>query len=342
MSNKEIPPGSVDVSAALLSQMFLYMASVNVDVAQFLHSIGMDPAAIQSPDARIPNETYLFIEDKAAEYTNDPYFGLHMGEFVQVGSWSILGYMMMNSQSVGTAMEKADRYSRIVGDLICAQTKVESGRIKIIYSTSPHAAHISRHCMEASFSGSVRMIRALTGMNLNPLEVCFTSMQPKETAEYERVFGCPVHFEQDENCITIDAQIMDIPILLPNAELLEYFENYAKEFLAKIDHKNEYTRTVTRLMLANLDDQKLSIDTIAKEMNLSVRTLQNRLSDEGVVFSELLRETRIKLAQKYLREEYTVETITYLLGFSEPSVFRKAFKKWSGITPGEYRAMSTK
>jgi len=68
-----------------------------------------------------------------------------------------------------------------------------------------------------------------------------------------------------------------------------------------------------------------------------VRTLQNHLEAEGVVFSDLLRDIRYRLAQQYLRENYSVEQITYLLGFSEPSVFRKAFKKWAGVTPRQYR-----
>ena len=72
-------------------------------------------------------------------------------------------------------------------------------------------------------------------------------------------------------------------------------------------------------------------------MSISVRTLQNRLEVEGIVFSDLLKDIRQRLAMRYLRENYSVEEITYLLGFSDPSVFRKAFKRWSGVTPGEYR-----
>ncbi|MFW5802199.1 MAG: helix-turn-helix transcriptional regulator [Spirochaeta sp.] len=72
-------------------------------------------------------------------------------------------------------------------------------------------------------------------------------------------------------------------------------------------------------------------------MNVSVRTLQIRLEGEGVVFSALLRDIRRQLARKYLGENYSVEQITYLLGFSDPSVFRKSFKKWEGLTPREYR-----
>jgi AraC-like DNA-binding protein len=89
-----------------------------------------------------------------------------------------------------------------------------------------------------------------------------------------------------------------------------------------------------------LDDEALSIQKVAKEMAVSVRTLQNRLEAEGVLFSDLLQGIREQLAKKYLRENYSVEQITYLLGFSEPSVFRKAFKKWSGFTPREYREQS--
>jgi len=97
---------------------------------------------------------------------------------------------------------------------------------------------------------------------------------------------------------------------------------------------------VTKIILARLDDEKLSIDKVAKEMSVSVRTLQNHLESEGVVFSELLRDIRERLAKRYLHENYSVEQITYLLGFSEPSVFRKAFKKWAGVTPREFRERS--
>jgi AraC-like DNA-binding protein len=128
--------------------------------------------------------------------------------------------------------------------------------------------------------------------------------------------------------------------LLANPGLLEYFEKYAQDFLAEMDRNNEHARAVTKIILSRLDDEALSIEKVAREMAVSVRTLQKHLEDEGVAFSDLLKDIRQRLAQKYLRENYTVEQITYLLGFSEPSVFRKAFKKWSGVTPREYRESS--
>jgi AraC-like DNA-binding protein len=129
---------------------------------------------------------------------------------------------------------------------------------------------------------------------------------------------------------------------MANPALLEHFEQYAQDFLFKMECNDAATRAVTKIILSRLDDPSLSIEKVAREMAVSVRTLQKRLEAEGVVFSDLLRDIRQRLAKKYLRENYSVEQITYLLGFSEPSVFRKSFKKWLGVTPGEYRQASAR
>lgn len=332
-----ISPEPISVSVTVLSQMFVYLASLKVDVDSFLRSLGVDPELVKSPDARIPVDTYLLIQDKAADYVNDPYFGLHMGEFAEAGSWSILGYVMMNCRTLGEAFEKSGKYSRIIGNMIEGRAELGFKKVRFIVFTPPHTPKMSRHCYESTLSSSVRMMRMLAGVHINPLEVTFIYPQPESTAEYERVFCCPVKFGQKENSMTLDWSVGNLPIRMANADLLEHFEQYAQNLLDEMQRRDEHTRAVTRIILSRLDDESLSIEKVAKEMAVSVRTLQKRLEDEGVVFSDLLRDIRQRLAQKYLRENYSVEQITYLLGFSEPSVFRKAFKKWSGVTPREYR-----
>jgi len=333
-------PEPIHVSVTVLSQMFLYLNSLGVEIDAFLHSLGIDPATVKSPDSYIPLETYLLIQDEAARHTNDPHFGLHMGEFAEAGSWSILGFMMMNCKTLGEAFEKSGRYSRIIGNLIEARAELKLNKIKVVFFTPPHAPKMSRHCFESTFASSVRMMRTLTGVEINPLEVTFIYPQPEATAEYERIFRCPVRFGKKENSFTLNWEIVNTPIRMANPSLLEHFEQYAQDFLAQLERNDETTRAVTRIILSRLDDETLSINKVAREMAVSVRTLQNRLDAEGIAFSDLLKNIRQRLAQKYLRENYTVEQITYLLGFSEPSVFRKAFKKWSGVTPREYRESS--
>ncbi|CAG0993522.1 HTH-type transcriptional regulator VirS [Anaerolineales bacterium] len=327
----------ITVSVTVLSQMFLYLASLKVDIDALLRSLCVDPESVKSPDAYIPIETYLLIQDGAAEYVNDPYFGLHMGEFAEAGSWSILGYMMMNCKTLGEAFEKSGKYSRIIGNMIEGRAELKFKKVRIVLFTPPHAPKMSRHCYESTLSSSVRMMRLLSGVHVSPLEVTFIYPKPESTAEYERVFCCPVKFGQKDNSMTLDWSLGNMPIRMANSALLEHFEKYAQDFLAQMERDDEHTRAVTKIILSRLDDEDLSIQKIAKEMAVSVRTLQNRLEAEGVIFSDLLRDIREKLAKRYLRENYSVEQITYLLGFSEPSVFRKAFKKWSGVTPREYR-----
>ncbi len=338
--DQNITPEPITVSVTVLSQMFLYLASLKVDIDAFLVSLGIDPASVKSPDERIPIETYLLIQDQAAEYVHDACFGLHMGEFFEPGSWSILGYMMMNCKNLAEAAEKSGRYSRIIGNLIEGKTQFRFNKVKAIFYTPPNAPKMTRHCFESTISSSVHMMRTLTGKPLNPLEVGFIYPEPASTAEYERIFCCPVRFGQKENSMTMDMRLANTPVLMANPGLLEYFEKYAQDFLTEMDRKNELTRSVTKIILRRLDDENLTITKVAKEMSMSVRSLQNHLESEGVVFSDLLKDIRERLAKKYLYENYSVEQITYLLGFSEPSVFRKAFKKWSGVTPREFRESS--
>jgi AraC-like DNA-binding protein len=330
-------PEPISVSATVLAQLFLYLDSLRVDIDAFLRSLDIEPETVRSPDAYIPAETYLRIQDEAAEYINDPYLGLHMGEFAQPGSWSILGYLMMNCKTLSEAFEKSGRYQRIIGNMIDARTHFDLGKVRVVYFTPPHAPQMSRHCFEATFSSSVRLARTLSGLPLDPLEVTFIYPEPESRAEYERIFNCPVHFGQKDNTMTLDMRMGSLPVRMANPALLEHFEQYAQDFLAQLERHDATTQAVTKIVLARLDDESLTIEKVAREMSVSVRTLQKRLEAEGVVFSDLLRDIRQRLAKKYLRENYSVEQITYLLGFSEPSVFRKSFKKWLGVTPREYR-----
>lgn len=330
----------ITVSVSVLEQMFLYLHALDVDIDAFLRSIQVEPVSVRTPDIRIPIETYLKIQDNAALFTGDPCFGLHMGEYAEAGSWSILGYLMMNCKTLGEAFEKSGRYARIIGNLIEARPEPGLNKIRFVFFTPPHAPSMSRHCFEATFASSVRIMRNLSGLPLNPLQVTFIYPEPESTTEYLRVFGCPVLFNQRHNSVTIDSAVGRIPVKMANPVLLQQFEDYAQYFLAQMELKPSTTRQVTKIILARLDDRSLSVEKVAREMAVSVRTLQMRLDEEGVAFSDLLQEIRERLAKQYLRENYTVEQITYLLGFSEPSVFRKAFKKWSGVTPKEFRESS--
>lgn len=323
----------IHVSTSILSQILIYLKTRNIDPQDVLENAKLNRSLLDSPDSVIPIATYLKIEAEAANLSMDPCFGLHVGEYAEAGSWSILGYIMMNCKTLGEALQKTCRYSRIIGNLVEPQIFIEEDQVSIRYTSVLHAPLPTRHCMESSLSTSIRLMRSLTGKRIIPLNVKLSFPQPETTAEYHRIFGCVPNFCQPENAIILDKSILEIPVLVPNQQLLTYFENMASDLLTQLERRDEFTREVTNIILAHLDDESLSIEFTADQLAISVRTLQNRLKAENVIFSDLLGEIRSKMAQKYLREQYTVEQITCLIGFSEPAAFRKAFKRWTGLTP---------
>lgn len=325
------------VSIGVLVQLEYYLSCLGIDTEKVFSLAGLDMGILKSPDERVPVEKYIQIEDEAAKAANDPYFGLHMGQYTEAGNWSILGYMMMNCKNIGEAFEKFEKYSGIIGNLVKGEAKQESERITITLTVPEDAPRISRHCYEGYLSSMIRLARNISGKDIRPIEVGIAFPQAGNMDEYSRIFDCPVLFDRKENYMIIDKDTAGIPALLPNRNLLECFESYAQEFLSEIDDSNDITYKVKHLLLSNMDNDKLSIKSVARELSMSVRTLQTQLKNEGMEFSKLLKETRQQLAKKYLRENYTVEDVTYLLGFSDPSAFRKAFKNWLGLTPKEYR-----
>lgn len=330
------------VSIGILAQMVNYMKYVHLDIDRILCSQGLDPKILSSSDARIPYGKYIALETEAARVSGDPYFGLHMGESFEVGNWNILGYIMMNCRTIGEAFEKYARYSKINGNLMTWSVKMmQSNIVRHTLRAPAFVPQLSRHCFEAAIASSLQMARELSGIEVRLLEAGFAFPEPASRSEYDRFFQCPVLFDQKDYYMVMDLRIRDIPVKSPNAMLLENFENFAQEYLSKFENIGSTTSKVIKLILLHLDSQSLTVDKVAKELSVSTRTLQQHLKREGTEFSELLKQSRLKLSKKYLKEMYTVEQITYMLGFSDASVFRKSFRKWTGYSPKEYREMLT-
>lgn len=337
MTVKSLREYKYTVSISVLSQILRYLESRSVDIHDFMKLIGIEFDMLKNPDQRIPVERYIIVEDTAARVTKDPCFGLHMGQFTEAGNWSILGYMMMNCRTVLEAFQKFSRYSSIVGNLIQCSTSVEKDSVVIKLSEPLDAPKISKHCYEGYFSSLISLARGVSGESIAPIEVALASYKSELIEEYRKVFGDTVRYGQGDNYMIMDIRVANTQVLHPNENLLQYFESYAQEFLAEIEATNSYTYRTKKLILSYLTSENLTVKGIAQELSISGRTLQANLRNEGTEFSLLLQQTREQLAKKYLCADYSIEDITYLLGFSEPSVFRKAFKKWVGITTKEYR-----
>lgn len=315
--------------------MIRYLAAQGFEHSTVLQTADTDPSVLSSPDGYIDTDTYARVQNAAVILTGDDRFGFHMGQYADAGSWSILGYLMMNCRTLGEAFEKSRRYSRIIGNQIDARPRLYPGRACIVFSSNSGTA--SRHCYESALSSSVRIMRRLTGIRITPKLVTFSHTVAGGEAEYAEYFGCPVVFGEKDTSLTFDTGVARMPVLVPNEALRARFEEYAQEVLTAFAYRGKHTAMVRKLVVERMDDPRLSIRSIAREAAMSVRTLQARLREEGVVFRDLVRDVREELAKKHFRDGYSIDQTAYLLGYSEGSAFRKAFKKWTGTTPGDYR-----
>jgi hypothetical protein len=270
-----------EITAGILAQLVRYLRHVNIDADDVLRRGGTEPDVLTNPDSHIPVDVYNKIETAAAEASGDPCFGLHMGEYFQAGSWSILGYLMMNCRTIGEAMIKAGRYYKIIGTQIQTTARIKNGNVIVVYASDHNAPDISRHCYESAVSSTICMLRNLCGEAVDPVEVGFTSPAPACVDEYRRVFRAPVLFGRENCYFKLPLSALGLPVVCPNPDLLAYFEDYVRNYLAALEPGKPVTNEVIKRIVSASGDASLSIGAVAKQMAVSTRTLQNRLKEEG-------------------------------------------------------------
>jgi AraC-like DNA-binding protein len=171
--------------------------------------------------------------------------------------------------------------------------------------------------------------------------VAFEFNAPPSKVEHLRVFACPVRFRQPSNEFTLSRATWDAPGRASSSELLRTLEAHADRLIAGLRTERALAADVARLVAEELQGGTLTLASIARRMAMSPRTLQRRLELEHTTFADVLDQTRRHFADAYLREPNLALTeIAYLLGFSEPSAFTRAFQRWYGVPPSTYRGVT--
>jgi AraC-like DNA-binding protein len=191
--------------------------------------------------------------------------------------------------------------------------------------------------MEAAVGFWLIRGRDLTGVDWNPLEVHLQS-SATDPEVYARIFRAPVTNNSAETQLVFSTELLDLPINSPDETLLRYLTPIAEEIVRNLPGGQSLRQKVQEKILASLEYGSYSVSAIADQLHVSVRTLQRRLEVEGTAFAELLDSTRQLAAQEYLKDpRIAITEVAYLLGFSESSTFYRAFKRWTNMTPIQFR-----
>ncbi|NIT56092.1 MAG: helix-turn-helix domain-containing protein, partial [Aliifodinibius sp.] len=201
---------------------------------------------------------------------------------------------------------------------------------------------VSRQHPEAMTTSLRRLIHGLTAENVQPAAVEFRHHQPEDTQEHQRIFDCPLRFDQPSNRLVLNTADLDYKIFLAKPAKLKEFEQIAQELVNRLYTADTWGKRAARILSQLLiNGAKVNLEKVASELSISKRNLQSRLHEENTSYREILEELRKELALRYLaRSDVSIYEVAFLLGYSEQNPFTRAFKRWTELHPAQYQQES--
>lgn len=329
----------LEVSVGLTQAVMEALRGLGVaDVESLLSQAGIDPRLLEKPENRVPFERQQALWGLAIERTGSADFGLHFARCIQPTNFGLLGYMAMNYRTIGECFDAIVHYQFLAGQGGEFSQQREGGFTALCY-TPINASHpVSAQRVVGLLAAAVSFGRWLVGEAFQPLRVEFVHAAPPETAAYEEYFACPVKFGRPVNRLLFDDSVTTLAIPNASEELLLLLSERANRLLENQSQRSGLAGRVASLLATQLGDRLPDKSLIAAQLGMSERTMQRRLKGEGTSYQAILDNTRHYLARELLRStRVPLADVALQLGFSEPSTFFRAFRKWEGITPGQFR-----
>ena len=311
-----------------------------VDPRRLCTTIGFDPSRANDPAARISLATEQALWESAAVECGDPDFGLHTAESLKPGAFDVLDYAVRSAPTFGIALERLLRYSRLTHEPAIFTMSSGSGTIRIEHCFRTGLVTPCRQEAEFTLASIVVIARQIVEGGLQPVRVEFMHAKPAETREHSRIFGVLPVFASRVNALEIDRRMLDQKLNTADTVLSRIIEAQAEALLNTVAAQS-VTEELRAAFAKLLPQGRCTISAVAGLLHMSERTLQRKLEQENTTFAKVLDDLRHDLGLRYLREgKITLAEIAYLLGYSEPSPFHRAFKRWTGSTPHAHRNQS--
>jgi AraC-like DNA-binding protein len=314
------------------------MAAAGCDSSGELADAGYALEGLDGPDVRCPLELSIRLWQRAVEVTHDPAFGLKAAGYIMNNSYYALSYGILSSSTLKEAFERSMRYSRWVSDVVAYQFVRRDREYHFVLEIAVEVPDVSVDCLVGAY---VRMCRALIGREFSPLRIELKRPAPPNLADFNAILRAPLRFNAPRTAMVFDAASIERRLAAGNPELAQANDAIALRYLARTETRSIAIR-VRELLTTKLAEGEPTEDDVARLLNMSVRTLQRRLVDSGTTYREVLDDTRRDLALSYLKISlYSVTTITYMLGYSATSSFTRAFRRWTGQSPTDWRAQAS-
>lgn len=323
------------------------IAAYSFAIAAALEQSGVEPKPVfdrvgiplqttTDPLLRLTNSEITQLFKASVEATGDPAFGLLVGESLHPGNLHALGYALMASTSLRDFCQRLQNYYKVVSQ--SAGIRIEETADEFLLMTTVPSDDICVETQDAFVTLMIRFMRFIHNPSFNPLRLCLVRPQPLTgVQEYYDHFGCDIEFGQPEIIIAIAPDIVDSALPGASKELAQMHDQTTMQYLKRME-KQDIINRVRSMIVEDLSSTAITKQRVADRLCMSSRSLQMKLAAKNTSFQEILDGTRHSLALGYMEQSaISITEAAYLLGFSDVSNFTRAFKRWTGKSPRDFR-----
>lgn len=314
-------------------------ALVGVDIEALLAAVGLDREAATDVEMQLSSASRVALWRESVRRSRDPALALHAAEGLPFGAFDVVDYVAAQAPTLGEGLAALARYFRIARGDFTLRLEVGADEGRLHLELPPSFAGVAAYATEFALACVLTRFRMVTESPWSPLEIAFSYPAPGHVEEYARVFACPLRFGADATVVRLSRAALDLRLPAADGRLRVVLERAAAEVLARMPPAPSLTTRLREALSEELRGGQPTLERAAKRLAVSPRTLGRRLQAEGTSFQDQLAALRCELARGYLESRrFSVAEVAYLLGFSEPSGFGRAFKRWTGHSPHAWRA----
>jgi AraC-like DNA-binding protein len=331
------------VAAGLARGLVEVAVSKGASRTALLARAGIDAEELQDQDSRIPFRNYVALMRAGKQLCKDPALGLHFGELNDLAQVSVVGLIGHASETVLEAMQQMNRYGRLVIEFDGGPDRFRVTQAKggVWLVDNRENANEFPELTESTFA---RIVCGARRFGYKPMvkQIHVTHPEPAYRAEYERIFQVTVTFGAEWNAMQVNEAALSYRLQLQPRYVFGILSEHADALLKELENSKSVRGRVESLLMPILHTGDVSMDAIAAKLGLSRQTLFRKLKAEGTSFEKVLDGLRHRLAVDYLGgKRVSVNETAYLVGFSDPAAFSRAFKRWTGASPRAMRSGQT-
>lgn len=330
---------SENIPASLINLRIAVGVAYGAKRATIIADANLSEKILSSSGARVSVETTMAVWKSIVRQTNSEDIGLISGSKIRLQLAGVLGYVMMNSPSLLVALEKLCLYQQLVASIIFCEVIQKGSVTRIEYAMQEEWKDTFRYTVDFTLSALIFMIKNCSVFPVSPIKVGFHFPKPANYKTYLDLFELTeVEFGCGNSYIIYSSSDLENKVSGSDSEMFKHFESMLSYAGKEHDRLNQYTRSVKKTIEKRLAAEAPRIEDIAQELALSVRGLQANLKNEGTTFQSILKNVRKELSIVQLKNsELNITDVAFLTGFSDISVFSRNFKRWTGLTPSEFK-----